>query len=141
MVKDQTVVSLAEAALLTLGSVMIGAFSLFVGYHKTFSPLAVLAENTAWTVHLPEWLGRMVGVAELAAASALLLALVFRNLARPGWLAALWITLNHGVAAVVHVLHDELPALPANAFWIALCMLVTWLAWRRANRRLSVTAV
>ncbi len=47
--------------LLALLVLVVGGFSLFVGYHKTFSPIEILAQNSAWTVHLPVWLGRMVG--------------------------------------------------------------------------------
>ncbi len=118
---------------LALLVLLIGGFSLFVGYHKAFSPIATLAQNSAWTVHLPVWLGRSVGVLELLAASVMLGGLAIRALARPGYLAAIWILLNHIAAAIIHATHDEAHALPANAAYLALCALIVWLYRRRAG--------
>ncbi|QZH73895.1 MAG: DoxX family protein [Erythrobacter sp.] len=119
--------------LLALLVLAVGGFSLFVGYHKAFSPIEILAQNSAWTVHLPVWLGRMVGVLEVLAASVMLLGLALRPLARIGYFAAIWITLNHVAAALIHATHDEAHALPANAVYLALCGLIVWLYRRRAT--------
>lgn len=116
-------------ALLTL---LIGGFSLFVGYHKALSPLATLAQNSAWTVHLPVWLGRAVGWAELAAAVTLFAGLPLRRFARAGYFAAIWITLNHAVAAVIHVIHEEWHTLTQSAVVITLCLAMVALYRRRA---------
>lgn len=118
-------------ALLVLLALLIGGFSLFVGYHKTFSPLEVLAQNSAWTVHLPVALGRAIGAAELLAAALLLLGLPLRRFARAGFFAAIWITLNHVAAAIVHVIHAEWHTLTQSAVVIALCLLMVELYRRR----------
>ncbi len=63
----------------------------------------------------------------------MLLGLAVGALARFGYLAAIWITLNHVAAAVIHATHDEAHALPANAVYLALCALIVWLYRRRAT--------
>jgi hypothetical protein len=121
----------AVFAALVLLALLIGGFSLFVGYHKAFSPLDVLVQNSAWTVHLPVWLGRAVGWAELAAAVTLFAGLPLRRFARAGYFAAIWITLNHAVAAVVHVIHAEWHTLTQSAVVITLCVVMVALYRRR----------
>lgn len=118
---------LAPAALtvLALLVLLLGGFSLFVGYNKALAPLEVLREHSAWTVHLPELLGRMVGWVELAAAALLFAGLVVRRLALAGFVSAIWITLNHMVAAVVHVIFEEWHTLTQSVVVITLCLVMT----------------
>lgn len=111
----------------------LGAFSLFVGYNKALAPLDVLREHSAWTIHLPDVLGRVIGWAEIVAAALLILGLFTGRLARWGSWAAVWITANHMVAAVVHVLHREWHTLTQSAVVIALCLVMVWLYRRRAS--------
>jgi uncharacterized membrane protein (UPF0136 family) len=111
----------------------LGAFSLFVGYNKALAPLAVLREHSAWTIHLPVLLGRVIGWAEIASAVVLILGLFAGRLARWGSWAAVWITANHMVAAVVHVIQSEWHTLTQSAVVIALCLLMVWLYRRRAQ--------
>lgn len=85
------------AAMLAL---LLAAFFGFVGWNKAFAPLAELARHGAWTVHLPEWLGRLVGWSELALA-----------------------------AALVHLARGETAALPQNAVLIVI-LLALWGAAR-----------
>lgn len=87
----------------------------------------------AWTIHLPVALGRTLGVLELIAASVMILALPFRHYARAGTLAAGWITLNHAIAAVFHIVHAEWQTLPQSAVMITLCLVLVALYWRRAR--------
>lgn len=117
---------------LILLAVVIGGFSLFVGYHKAFSPLEELARHSAWTIHLPLLLGRALGLMEIAGAAILILSLPFRRHARVGTLAGGWIGLNHTVAAMVHIAHAEWHTLTQSAIMITLCIVMTALYARRA---------
>lgn len=118
---------------LILLAIVIGGFSLFVGYHKAFAPLEELAKHSAWTIHLPVLLGRTLGILEIASAAVLILALPLRRYARIGTLMAGWIGLNHAVAAVVHIIHAEWHTLTQSAVMITLCVVMTWLYARRAR--------
>lgn len=121
-------------ALLPL-ALAIAGFSLFVGYNKALAPLAVLTQHSAWTIHLPVLLGRALGWLELLAATTLILSLAIPRLARAGLWAAIWITLNHSVAAVVHVQAKEWHALPQSAVVIPLCLILVALCkWRVAAK-------
>lgn len=111
----------------------IAAFSLFVGWNKAFAPLDVLARHSAWTIHLPVFLGRAIGWLELVAAATLLAALVVPRFSRAGMFAAIWITLNNTVAAIVHVIFAEWHTLPQSAVVITLCAIMVLLFARRAR--------
>lgn len=97
----------------------LAAFFAFVGYFKAFAPLATLAEHHAWTVALPEWIGRIVGATELAAAATLAVGMVRPAAIR--W-AAGYLILNQACAAAVHLAHREAAALPQNAAIAGLCV-------------------
>ena len=118
---------------LALLVIPIGAFSLFVGWNKAFAPLEVLAQHSAWTYHLPVIVGRAIGWLELAAAAVLFGGLFVHRLARSGMFAAIWITLNNVVAAIVHVVFEEWHTLPQSAVVIALCVVMSLLFARRAR--------
>jgi DoxX-like family len=111
----------AHAAVLPLA-----AFLGFVGWHKTFSPLADLAVYGSWTVHLWEPLGRLVGLSEMACALALVLPLVWSGADKARRWACLYFIANQIAAAGVHFAHGESHALPQNALLIALSLLVLW---------------
>lgn len=120
-------------ALLAVLALLLGGFSAFVGWNKAFAPLDVLREHSAWTIHLPVWLGRMVGWLEMSAVVALFASLALPRFARWGLWAAIWITLNHAVAALFHIAHAEWHTLPQSAVMITLCLVLAWLCRRRAN--------
>lgn len=103
----------------SLSALALAAFFAFVGWNKAFASLADLARYNAWTIHLSEWAGRIVGWSEMAMAAGLLGAFVRsgRGLARAS--AALLIA-NQIVAAATHAAHDEMNALPQNGVLIAL---------------------
>lgn len=108
-------------ALVSLIAVLLAAFFVFVGWNKAFAALADLARYGAWTIWLPEWLGRVVGWSEMACAVALLAILV------PGWeriarAAAVILVANQLVAAAMHFAHAELGALPQNVVLIVLLL-------------------
>jgi DoxX-like family len=113
-------------ALIAVLCIALAAFFGFVGWNKAFAPLEDLARYHAWTVYLPEWLGRLVGWSEMVLALGLLLILVpaRRSLAR---IAALALIANQLCAAAVHALHGETAALPQNALLIALLTLAAWM--------------
>ena len=111
------------AAMLAL---LLAAFFGFVGWNKAFAPLAELARHGAWTVHLPEWLGRLVGWSELALAAALLAVPVRPSIAR---IAALALAANQIAAGLVHLARWETAALPQNAVLIVM-LLALWGAAR-----------
>lgn len=122
-------------AVLRKGAVMLlalllAAFFGFVGWNKAFAPLAELAHHGAWTVHLPEGLGRLVGWSELALAAALLAVPVRPSIAR---IAALALVLNQIAAALVHGALGETAALPQNAVLIVM-LLALWGAAREPRR-------
>ena len=118
---------------LALLVIPIGAFSLFVGWNKAFAPLEVLAQHSAWTYHLPVIVGRAIGWLELDAAAVLFRGLFVPRLASPGMFAAIWITLNNVVEAIVHVVFEEWHTLPQSAVVIALCVVMSLLFARRAR--------
>lgn len=102
---------------------LLAAFFAFVGYHKSFAPLAELAQHRVWTLALPEWAGRLVGASELLLAGALLAMLLPRFRAWAALAAALLIV-NQLAAAGVHLSRGEADALPQNAVLIVLLALV-----------------
>ncbi len=115
-------VRLALAVVTTLTALLLAAFFGFVGYMKTFASLTTLAQHHAWTVALPEWLGRVVGVSELLCAAGLLAALSLRGkLAWAERIAAVLIV-NQAAAAAVHLSRSETDALPQNAVLIVLIL-------------------
>lgn len=120
-------------------TILLAGFSAFVGWHKATSPLDILRENSAWTIHLPVVLGRMVGVLEMAAVAALAVALLVPRAARWGLLGAAWITANHVIAAMFHVIHEEWHTLTQSGIVITLCLVWVWL-WLRRTRLLALTA-
>lgn len=115
--------------LAALVALPLAAFFAFVGWHKLVDPLPLLARYHSWTVYLPEWLGRLIGLSELVLAAALAVAVV--NTLR-GWgvIAAVALVLNQIAAALVHAAHGEIAALPQNAVLVALLGLAALLFHR-----------
>lgn len=117
------------AAVLAIG---LAVFFAFVGWNKAFASLDDLARYHAWTVYLPETLGRAVGWSELATAAGLLGALIPSGWAI-GRVCALTLILNQIVAALVHVAHGESGALPQNAVLVAALIGIAALLPRQTN--------
>jgi hypothetical protein len=120
----------AAAAVL---AIPLTAFFCFVGWNKAFATLAALARYGAWTVWLPESLGRLVGWSEMACAIALLAVLV-RGRERLASVAAAILIANQAVAAAMHFTHGELRALPQNAVLVGLLLGVIFAAERLRQR-------
>ena len=126
--------AIVRTALRILLSLPLAAFFGFVGWMKASAPLATLTQHGAWTVRLPEPLGRVVGVSEIACALLLLVGLMPRR-ARIGAASALVLIANQGVAAAVHAGAGESHALPQNAVLVAALALVAWLSRRHFSVR------
>ncbi|MDF8333785.1 DoxX family protein [Novosphingobium cyanobacteriorum] len=104
----------------------------FVGWYKAFAPIPELAEHHAWTVWLPEGLGRLVGWSEMACA------LVLPGVVHPRTRAfaaggAMILVANQMIAAVFHIRHAELASLPQNAVITALAAGVIFFSRTRAR--------
>lgn len=106
-----------------LAALLLGAFFGFVGWSKATAPLAELARHHAWTIYLPEWLGRLVGISEVILALGLLAMLVPARRAVARWSTLLLIA-NQVCAGAVHAWQGEFAALPQNAVLIGLLVLV-----------------
>jgi uncharacterized membrane protein YphA (DoxX/SURF4 family) len=113
-------------ALIAALSLPLALFFAFVGWNKAFAPLADLARHGAWTVHLPEAIGRLVGWSELACALALAGA-VLSPARRIAHLAALALIANQVAAAAVHAAQGQVAALPQNAVLVAMLAALAWL--------------
>jgi hypothetical protein len=112
----------------TLITLPIAAFFAFVGYHKAFSSMADLARYGAYTAHLPEWIGRILGWAEIASTLALLAGI------NPQWRSRLvppagwFIILSQVVSSFIHIQHDEMSALPQNAVIALAAAVLIWIS-------------
>lgn len=106
-----TVIAIARVGL----GLLLAAFFGFVGWMKAFAPLAELRLHHAWTVWLPEPLGRAVGWSELIGAALLALALLVPRLARHQRAVAVYFIVNQMAAATTHFAVGEHGALPQNA--------------------------
>lgn len=97
----------------------VATFFAFVGWHKAFSPVAELVRHGAYTIHLPEWLGRLAGFTEMACAIALAAGVVPRWHNAAKWGAA-YVFISQIWAGTIHILHGEIRSLPGNAQWMAM---------------------
>lgn len=123
---------LVRLALLVPLTLLLAAFHGFVGWHKVFSSREELMRHTAWTVHLPEWLGRIVGITELALTLLLLLALVRPRYSRLGMLAACGFIALELVSTVTHQITQDGASLAQNLLSIFITAVVAWLFAQRA---------
>lgn len=116
----------------------LAAFFAFVGWHKIFSSMADLAKYGAYTAHLPEWIGRAMGIGEVASALAVVIGI------HPAWrrfvpMACGFIILSQILSSIIHMQHDEMAALPQNAVIAVMAAALVWLC--RAARGRSASAV
>ena len=122
----KVIVILRELLLAAL-TLLLCAFHGFVGWHKAFSSHEELVRHSAWTMHLPVWLGKFVGWTEMILTAALLLALVRAKLARVGvWVCILFIVMEL-ISAVTHYVTKDGGSLAQNAVAISLTGLLAWL--------------
>lgn len=115
-------------------TLLLCAFHGFVGFHKAFSTYAELVQHSAWTMHLPLWLGKTVGWVEMVATATLLLALAWPRLARTGMWICLYFAAMEVVAGVVHHLTQDGGSLTQNALAIFLTLVLAALHATRPMR-------
>jgi ABC-type antimicrobial peptide transport system permease subunit len=125
------VLRLLRRLLLVALTLLLCAFHGFVGWHKAFSSHAELVQHTAWTMHLPIWLGKLVGWLEMGLTAALLAALLRPSLARLGvWSCVAFVVLEL-VSAATHQLMRDGASLAQNALTVVLTALLAWLYAQR----------
>lgn len=129
----RTLLGILRTVLLAALTLLLGAFHAFVGWHKAFSSHAELVRHSAWTMHLPMWLGRLVGWTEMIATAALLLALVRPMLARMGVVVCAVFVVMELAAAATHYATQDGGSLTQNAVTISLTVLLAWLYSRRGG--------
>jgi uncharacterized membrane protein YphA (DoxX/SURF4 family) len=117
-------------ALIAVLCLPLALFFAFVGWNKAFASLNDLAHYGAWTVHVPETLGRIIGASEMLFAATLLAGLLSRGL-QIAQIAALALVANQLIAAFIHARHGETGALPQNGILIAALLGVAWLTHRK----------
>jgi len=116
-------------------TLLLGAFHGFVGWHKALSSHEELVRHAAWTMHLPVWLGKVVGWTEMIVTTALLVALVRPKLARVGVGACVIFIVMELAAAVTHYVTRDGGSLAQNAVTISLTALLGWLYSLRGSSR------
>lgn len=117
---------IAKCILAGCMALLLAAFFAFVGWNKACAPLVDLARYHAWTVFVPEPLGRAIGWSEVLLAGGLCTSL-WPSLHRVARIAALALVLNQIIAAIVHASHGETEALPQNGVLIVLLIAVVLL--------------
>lgn len=125
--------ALLRLVLIAALTLFLGAFHAFVGWHKAFAPREELLEHTAWTVHLPEWLGKLVGWVELGLVAALLVALLRPRYSRIGQLACYAIIALELISTATHQITQDGASLSQNLVSILLTALLAWLFAERAR--------
>lgn len=135
----RNLVTAVQLLLMVPLSLLLAVFHGFVGWHKAFAPLDELARHTAWTVHLPELLGRAIGWLEMGLALALILALI-GHFSRPAlacigmWAAIIFVMLEV-ISSWVHYRHGEVFMLKQNAASVGMTALLAWLYHARSAKR------
>lgn len=125
--------ALLRLALIVPLTLLLSAFHAFVGWHKTFSPREELIRHTAWTVHLPDWLGKLVGLVEMGLVVALLVALLRPRFSRVGQLACYGFIALEFISTATHQITRDGASLPQNIVSILLTALLAWLFAERAR--------
>ena len=132
-----TATSPAVPARRTLHSVLWGvqlllAFAyLAAGSMKATQPIDALAVQMNWVTHVPPWLVRVIGTAELAGALGLVLPSALRVQPVLTPVAASLLTLVMGMAATFHVMIGEPPMMVPS---LVLGSLAAFVAWGRFTR-------
>jgi len=130
----RTLMTIARELLLAALTLLLSAFHGFVGWHKAFSSHEELVRHSAWTMHLPVWLGKLVGWTEMILTAALLVALVRPKLARIGvWVCILFVLMEL-ISAATHYVTQDGGSLAQNAMAVTLTGLLAWLYSLRGKR-------
>lgn len=118
-------------------AVPLAGFFGFVGFMKATAPISELAIHEAWTVHIPQAIGRLVGVSEVLCAAALLAGAFILRAGKAATAAAAVLIVNVSVAAWVHYRAGELDHLPQNAALAAMLGLAALSIRQRASAQES----
>ena len=127
----------AKLAAATVVALLLAAFFGFVGYSKAFASLSDLERYGAWTIHLTDFAGRVVGWSEMIGAALLIASVTvprMRPLAGP---VAIYFIANQLAAAAVHAVHGEPGALPQNAVIMAAFIAIALVMRGRKHRQES----
>lgn len=104
---------------------------LAAGSMKATQPIDALAVQMNWVTHVPPWLVRVIGTAELAGALGLVLPSALRVQPVLTPVAASLLTLVMGMAATFHVMIGEPPMMVPS---LVLGSLAAFVAWGRFTR-------
>ena len=115
--------------LIAVLAIPLAAFFAFVGWYKAFAPVSELLAHHAWTAHVPVWIGRPMGVTEMAGAGALLAGL-FPAAWRWTRVAALWLAASQIPSSVIHWTHGEAAELPKNLLIFGMLLTIAALCRR-----------
>ncbi len=113
----------------------VGLAAMFgmAGVNHAAMPIAALASmGMGWAADAPEWLVRVIGVAEVAGALGMILPSATRILPRLTPLAALGFVVIQVLAMGVHATRGEFAVLPFNLVLLALALFVAWGRTRKA---------
>lgn len=125
--------ALLRLALIAALTLFLATFHAFVGYYKAFAPREELLKHTAWTIHLPEWLGKLVGWVEMGLVAALLVALLRPRYSRLGQFACYAIIALELISTTIHQATSDGASLAQNVVSILLTALLAWLFAQRAR--------
>src|SRR5262245_6044127 len=102
-----------------------------VGYMKLFYPMSDLAISMPWTLDVPDYLVRFIGVAELLGAAGILLPALVRFMPELTVYAALGLLSIMVLATGFHMLRGEYGMFPAP---VTLGLIAAFVAWGRFYR-------
>lgn len=96
------------------------------GVSKSFSPIPELAAQLGWPGEIPEFLVRIIGISELAAAVGLVLPSLLRIKPKLTVWAATGLVIVMTLALIFHIVRGEMFAIPINLGFGLLALFVAW---------------
>lgn len=101
------------------------------GVSKSFSPIPELAAQLVWPGDIPEFLVRIIGISELAAAVGLVLPALLRFKPKLTVWAAIGLVLVMVLALIFHIARGEMFAIPIN---LGFGLVAAFIAWGRTKK-------
>lgn len=101
------------------------------GVSKSFSPIPELAAQLVWPGDIPEFLVRIIGISELAAAVGLVLPALLRFKPKLTVWAAIGFVLVMVLALIFHIARGEMFAIPIN---LGFGLVAAFIAWGRTKK-------
>ena len=117
--------------LLWISQVILAAAFGMAGISKSTSPITELAAQLGWPGDIPEFLVRIIGVSELAAALGLLLPSLLRIKPKLTVWAAIGLVIVMTLAFIFHITRGEMFAIPIN---LGFGLLAAFVAWGRLKK-------